>query len=89
VDQIIFPEVATWCAKLGWQIERAEIVDALSGLLEDELAKVYKLRGPRPEELPVMPALDAIEEDFQTYFYITKNGKDFLLSGDTGELLTD
>jgi hypothetical protein len=43
-----------------------------------------------------MPTLDAIEEDFQTYFYITKSGKDFLLSDDTwypfndeGELLTD
>ena len=41
VDQIIFQEVAGWCAKLGWQIERAEIVQALSGLVADKFAQAY------------------------------------------------
>jgi len=30
-----------------------------------------------------MPALDVVEEDFKTYFYITQKGRDLHLSDDT------
>jgi hypothetical protein len=30
-----------------------------------------------------MPSLDVVEEDFKTYFYITKKGMDLHLSDDT------
>jgi hypothetical protein len=30
-----------------------------------------------------MPSVEAIEEDFRTYFYPTKKGTDFHLSDDT------
>lgn len=36
-----------------------------------------------------MPPLDVIEEYFETYFYITKKGKDLLLSDATRSLVDD
>jgi hypothetical protein len=41
--------------------------------------------GPDPfaGELPGMPPLDVVEENFQTYFYITKKGMDFHLADDS------
>ena len=88
VDQIILPSVAEDCSKLGFVLERSEIVKALAGLVEDGLAKAYDLRhlpnrDPFSGELPSMPPLDQVEEDFKTYFYITKSGMDFHLSDDT------
>jgi hypothetical protein len=53
-------------------IERSEIVNALAGLIEDELAKASG------EEFRVMPPMDLIEDDdenfFKTYFEITTTG---------------
>ncbi len=69
-------------------IERPDIVEALKGPIEDGLAKAYLLSGtmgpdPFAGELPGMPALEVVEEDFQTYFYITKKGMDFYLADDS------
>lgn len=88
VDQIILPTVARDGSRLGLTIERAEVVDALRGLVEDGLAKAYVLAGttgrsPFTGELPGMPSLDAVEEDFRTYFYITKTGTAFHLADNT------
>lgn len=87
VDQTILPAVAKDCAKLGFVVDRSEIVRALAGLVEDGLAKGYVLDGhsgdPFSGELPGMPPLDQIERDFKTYFYITERGMAFHTSDDT------
>jgi hypothetical protein len=84
VDQIIFPQVARQVAKCGLAIERPEIVDALAKLIQDGLAKAYLLSPFEPfsTELEGMPPLDVIEQDFETYFYVTKKGMDLQLSED-------
>ncbi len=80
VDQVILREVAEAGAKCGLTIERSEVVQALAGLIADGLAKAYILSGsgddPFSGELKGMPPMDAVEEDFKTYFYITKQGMD-------------
>jgi hypothetical protein len=91
VDQVILRQVAETGAKLGLAIGRAEIVDALAGLVADGLAKAY-LFPPREScctELSGMPALDIVEEYFKTYFLITKKGMEFHLSDTTWRPLDD
>ncbi len=87
VDQIILPQVARDCTKLGLSVDRSEIVKTLSELVSDGLAKAYLLSGhsrePFSGELPGMPSVDVVEEDFKTYFYITKKGMDLHRSNDT------
>ena len=85
VDQVILPEVARDCAKLGFSVERAEIVKTLAELVSNGLAKAYRLSGRKPfsTEFEGMPSLDIVEEYFETYFYPTKKGMDFHLSDDT------
>src|ERR1043166_2244771 len=85
VDQTILLDVARDGAKLGLSIERADIVDALRSLIGDGLATAFLLsqREPYSTEIPGMPALDVIEEDFKTYFYITKKGIHYQVSDDT------
>ncbi len=87
VDQIILRDVTRDGARFGLAIERSDIVDALDRLIKDGLAKAYilsgKMRDPFAGELPGMPSLDILEHDFQTYFYITKKGKDFHLADDS------
>ena len=88
VDQVILRDVTRDGSKFGLTIQRSDMVDALKGLIEDGLAKAYLLSstmGPDPfaGELPGMPALDVVEKDFQTYFYITKKGMDFHLANDS------
>jgi hypothetical protein len=39
LDQIILPEVARDCAKLGFAVERSHIVNALAELIQGGLAK--------------------------------------------------
>jgi hypothetical protein len=81
VDQIILRDVADWGARYGMSIERPDIALALAWLIEDGLAKAYLLSPFKPAtELQGMPAIDHIEEDFETYFYITKKGAEFLRS---------
>ncbi len=81
VDQIILPCVSRDCAKLGFVVERSQIVTALGELIEGGLAKAYLLSGTKPaEELRGMPLLDVIEENFKTYFYATPKGKELPLS---------
>jgi hypothetical protein len=76
VDQVILRDVAHDGAKCGLMIARSEVVLALAGLVEDGMAKAYLLSGRDPfsNELQGMPALDLVEKDFKTYFYITKKG---------------
>ena len=84
VDQVILRDVVQDGAKLGFTIERSDIVDALAELIEDGLAKAYVMSSmDRAQELQGMPQLDVVEEDFKTYFYITKKGMDLHLSDDT------
>lgn len=81
VDQIIFPNVERKCAKLGLVVERTHIVKALAELIEGRLAKAYLLSGREPaKELKGVPLLDIVEENFKTYFYITKEGLGVLSS---------
>jgi hypothetical protein len=86
VDQVILREVAEQGHKCGLNIGRSEVVDALAGLVQDGLAKAYDLsacgRDPFSGELPGMPSLGVVKEDFNTYFYITKKGRDLQLSDD-------
>jgi hypothetical protein len=100
VDQIILPDVARTGARCGLTIERSEVVGALASLIADGLAKAYILPGPERSpfsgELPGMPPMDEVEENFKTYFYITKKGMDLHLSDrewfpldDEGELRKD
>jgi hypothetical protein len=85
VDQIILPDVAADGAKCGLTIERSEIGEALGALIEEGLAIAYLLSGKKPHvtELQGMPTINVVEENFKTYFYITKKGKDFHVSDDT------
>jgi hypothetical protein len=84
VDQVILSEVAADGAKCGLTIERGEVVDALSALIEDGLAKAYVLSCWEPaKELQGMPDIDVPEEYFKTYLHITKKGMDFHQSDDT------
>jgi hypothetical protein len=82
VDQVILREVAEWGTRCGLTIGRSEVVDALAGLIADGLAKAYELSALKPfsKELPGMPPLDGVEEDFRTYFLATEKGMDLQLS---------
>jgi len=65
-------------------IQRSDIVDALRALIGSGLAKAYDLsatnRDPFSGEIEGMPPLDVPEEDFRTYFYVTKQGTDFQMA---------
>ena len=81
VDQVILRDVALLGAKIGLIIERADVVEALAALVETGMAKAYDLRNsksrdPFDGELPGMPTLDAVQEDFP-YFYVTAKGMEF------------
>lgn len=77
VDQIIFPNVSRRCAKLGMTIGRSAVVEALRSLVDDGLAKAYILTpSPNVIQISGMPNLDIVEEDFQTYFLVTKLGRE-------------
>jgi len=98
VDQIILPRVSEDAAKHGLAIERTEIVNALAGLIQDGLAKAYRLSSHQPysTELQGMPPLDVIEEYFETFFWATKRGIELRRShmtswpfDDEGELRSD
>ncbi len=81
VDQVTLREVADIGAKCGLTIQRHEIVDAMRALVDAGLAKAYDLsvsgRDPFSGELQRMPSLDVVEEEFRTYFYVTKKGMNF------------
>jgi hypothetical protein len=80
VDQVILRDVARNGSKCGLAIDRPEVIETLRGLAEDGLVKAYDLTAsggnPFSGELPCMPSLEVVEEDFRTYFYITKDGMD-------------
>ncbi|MBS1857648.1 MAG: hypothetical protein JST11_19925 [Acidobacteria bacterium] len=83
-DQVNLRDVAARTAMCGFTVQRADIVEVLTGLVEGGLAKAYDLvaAGPDPfsGELPGMPRLDVVEEDFRTYFYATEKGLEALRS---------
>jgi hypothetical protein len=84
VDQVILGDVTRDGSRFGLTIDRTDVVDALKRLIDDGLAKAYLLspgiRDPFSGELPAMPPLDVVEENFETYFYITKKGTEFHLA---------
>ena len=80
VDQCILRHAAVEASRCGLTINRAEVVAALTSLVEAGLAKAYVL--PDTTELIGMPPLDMIVEDFKTYFYITKKGMEVHLADD-------
>ena len=84
VGQRILPGAVKEGAECGLTIERSDVVSALARLIEDGLAKAYLLspREPYATELQGIPSLDLIEENFKTYFYITKKGMELHLSCD-------
>jgi hypothetical protein len=86
VDQVILRDVAEDAAKCGLAVERPEVVEALAALIEEGLAKAYisppSKDDPPSGELQGMPPMEAVEEDFKTYFYRTKKGLDFRTSDD-------
>jgi hypothetical protein len=85
VDQVILGHAAEQAAKCGLTIQRSDVVEALRGLVDAGLAKPYDLsassRDPFAGELPEMSPLDVVEEDFRTYFYVTKKGMEFHEAG--------
>jgi len=84
IDQIIWPVVAEQSAKCGLTIGRSDVVDALRVLIAAGLAKAYHLSPSLPDPfsgvLHGMPPVDIIEENFTTYFFITKAGMEFHLA---------
>jgi hypothetical protein len=84
VDQCILPDLVADGAKCGLTIDRAEIVDTLTGLIKDGLAKASLLSPWEPEtEIQGMPPMEVVEEFFKTYFFITEKGMKAHLSDDT------
>jgi len=81
IDQVILRRVAETGIKCGLTIERSEVVAALESLIADGLATAHIL--PEPGEVPGMPPVNEIEENFKTYFHITKKGMAVHLSDDT------
>jgi hypothetical protein len=78
IDQVILNRVAADAAKCGLTIERGEVVDALSALIEDGLAEAYILSCREPaRELQGMPDIEVPEEYFETYIYtlLSKTGQ--------------
>ena len=85
IDQIILPHLAKLGAKLGWTVERAEVVAAMTSLVEEGLAVACHL-SPFPGEFREffgMPPVHEIEEYFSTYFFVTEKGKQLHLSDDS------
>jgi hypothetical protein len=82
IDQCVLSDVGHWAVKLGLRIERAEIVAALTWLVENGMAKAYDLlaRDPHTQAIDGMPSVTAVEYDFRTYFYITEKGMDLHLA---------
>ena len=81
IDQIILQHVVRQGAKLGLTIERSEVVDALGELVRDGLAKAFDLSTRPFTELPGMPSLEVVADQF-TYFYVTPKGMTIQLSDD-------
>jgi len=85
VDQEILSMVNMDADKTGITIRRAEVVEAMTGLVESGLAKAWHLSQWPGEsvELDGMPPMDEIEEFFKTYFFITEKGMQVHLSDDS------
>jgi hypothetical protein len=93
VDQVILRDVVEVGTKCGLRIQRSEVVEGLRALVDAGLAKAYDLfpgiGDPFSGELQGMPPLEIIEEDFRTYFYVTKAGMAFHESDGTWWPLDD
>jgi hypothetical protein len=83
VDQTILADVNQEAPEFGITITRDDVVIALAQLIEQGLAKAYRLSELPPHriELPGVPTLDTVEEDwFETYFLATPAGLDLQLN---------
>lgn len=89
IDQTILPTVIRDSAECGREgIDRPEIVEALTGLVGEGLAEAFTLSSHEPFSARIdgMPLVDAIEEDFITYFLITERGMQLHLADDAWPL---
>jgi hypothetical protein len=92
MDQVILRRVAETGARCGLTVDRWEVVQALAELVDRGLVKAYDLRGvsdPFAGEIEGMPAVDTVEEDFRTYFYVTPEGRKLRESDDSWWPLDD
>lgn len=65
-------------------MDRSELIRRLVlDEISDDYAYLLSSKEPCSTEILGMPALDVVEEDFKTYFYITQKGRDLHLSDDT------
>jgi hypothetical protein len=89
LDQVILREVAEKGRKRGVEVARTEMVNALTALVEEGLAKAYMLSCTQPfsVELETMPVLDVIEEYYSTYFLATQRGIELHVAYDASERL--
>ncbi len=85
IDQIILPQISKDCLKLGFDVSRSEIVNALTALVNDGLAKACWLYPHSPDRVEIdgMPCVETPEEVFKTYFYITSRGMELHLADDS------
>ncbi len=91
IDQIILPQVIEDGAECGLKnVQRLEIVDALTDLVAQGLAAAFTLSPYEPHSVPIdgMPSADSVEENFKTYFLITQKGAQLHLA-DSGPLKLD
>jgi hypothetical protein len=89
LDQVILREVAEKGRKRGVEVARTEMVNALTALVEEGLAKAYMLSCTQPfsVELETMPVLDVIEEYYSMYFLATQRGIELHVAYDASERL--
>jgi len=87
VDQVILREVAGEGVKRGVEVARAEIVNALAALVEEDWRRRMRSPVPHPflSELEAMPVLDVIEEYYSTYFLATKRGIELHVADNASE----
>jgi hypothetical protein len=83
VDLTILQRVAVEGIAFGLTIERADVIEALTRLIERGLAKAYHLSSRKPfaTEIDGMPALEVVEENFCTYFLATLRGRELQRGG--------
>jgi hypothetical protein len=89
--------VAQHGSRCGLTIPRSEIIQAIVGLIETDLAKAYRLsaRSPSVYTFPGVPSREELE-DCSTYFFVTPEGLGLAASGgnwypfdDLGDLRDD
>jgi len=82
LDQTILHDAARDARRLGFNIERQDVVEALRDLVSNGFAHAYRLSPSEQSlvKLDTMPPLEEVEEYFETYFLVTPAGRDFELA---------